>query len=254
MKKYIVLVVCLFAVSTVHAILIYDVIWENPPHVVGEAPTYGDGADRPDADGWNVVIRDNVDGFDGSVAVLTGINDAIMWFSAYMMDDVSYTSGIHTISWMSSVLEWNNSGNFVQAINMGDRSIYAEYRSTVDGMYLDVNMYVDGGYVQNKSINWSEGDVFDFVATFNLDEQWLNFSINGNPIFDGLDLSTVDVNLTGLSFQRYPFGGSAGELAIDNIRWEYTPKAIPEPATMGLLLLGSGLLAAKRKKIAVLLP
>ena len=244
MKRYIVLVVCLFAVSTAHAILIYNITWDNPPHRVGRPPAVdltGSSSDRP-RDAQKVVIRDDVDIFDNEpVAVFTDQGYAYLAFRPAMTETVS-TSGTHLLTWSAAVLSFSHS-QLTTAVRADNFYFNCHFLnsgriSVVPGEDLD-------------GITWSLGNVYDFEMLFDLDNHLFSFSIDGKSCYE-VALSE-DVAFYGFQFGRIPYYGGAysprtGELAIDNIRWEYTPKAIPEPTTLGLLLLGSGLLAAKRKK------
>jgi hypothetical protein len=254
MKKMILFVICLLAATmsyaSSYATILFDVTWDDPPHVVGESPVVGSNPNCP-TEVLKAEVRDGVDGFDGAVAVMIGRENSFLAFVP-QLDDLMTSSGVHTISWSSAVLEWERSGSFVQRIDFGSAAFYCSYSYDVNvtnEVRYCFNIYATGSSEPiDYSIPWLEGAVYDFKAVYDLDNGWFNFSINNDIVLTTMNFSEGYCPY-GLGFQRYPFDDSGGELAIDNIRWEYMPSgAIPEPATVTLLLLGGGFLAAKKRK------
>lgn len=240
MKYLIVVIFLLLPVSVAQADMFYNVDFEDPPHILGQVPTTGTGIDRP-YQTQLTVIDSGISGFSGQAGRFTDVgSNAYTWF----LLGSSVTSGIHSISWDAAMLSLDSSDGLQVAMTIGGG----------DGTGIDLSTrFLTGGNIvvsdpfdsvgEEVIDTWSVGEVFQFQALLDLNNDTYDYFLNGSQVIDGQSLET-DASISEVMFQR-PFVTS--EFTLDNFRWEYTP--IPEPTTLTLLGLGGlGLGLGKLKK------
>lgn len=223
-----------------HADIVYNVTFEDPPHVVGQEPATGISSDCPlsPASGWE--IRDDIAGFGSQSAVLAGgTGGGLLNFGPGSVFD----SGIHSILWDASVLTLDISSGLQVAtlIGGGDGALTDLGINFLANGNLTVYDPADSG---NEEVidTWLPGEVFQFQVLMNLDTDTYDFFLNGSQVIYGQPLE-ADASFTGVSYQR-PFS-SAG-FALDNFRWE----VVPEPSSILLFLCGGCVLAGLRRRLA----
>lgn len=223
MNKFVAAIGILMLVSTAHAFMIVDVMWNDPPHTVGSAPASdpsGTSPDRPTTV-QQATIRNDIAGFDGQVAVLDGVENSFIGFS----QNTSFTSGVHRISWWAAMLTSDPATDVIaQSID-----------NEVSCSFLrggDIRVY-SGDSPDTIIGTWALGEVYQFEALLNLDTDTYDFYFNGSQVIASQALEP-NASFSQFGFQR-PYGSS--EFAVDNIQWEVV-SGIPEPSTVSLLLLG----------------
>ena len=239
MKKLFITIALLVKGTSVFAFMMFDVTWDNPPHQVGQAPTTEyilTPPDRP-TEVQGAIIRDSVAGFSGQVAVLAGEGNAGIGFTqlSNSYTQVSFTSGVHRISWLAAILTMDpNTSVIAQSID-----------NDVSCSFLNGgNIRVYSGNSSDTIIGtWALGEVYQFEALLNLDMDTYDFYFNGNQVITGQPLDPNAI-ISQFGFQR-PYGNS--EFAVDNIQWEVM-SGIPEPGTISLLMLGLPSLCILRRR------
>ena len=100
----------------------------------------------------------------------------------------------------------------------------------------------------SKKINPNLGDIFHLSCVFDLDAKCFSAWIDGECFVEGFILPD-DAALTSVRFTTGRGSDLWGVGAMDNFYWSVTTvDAIPEPATLSLLLLGGGALLARRRR------
>lgn len=240
MKKIVLFALLPLFASHVQADVFFDVDFENPPHTVGQPPATGPESDRP-SDTQLTVVDNDISGFSGQVGRFT--SDGMNAYASFPLQS-SVTSGIHSISWDAAMLSLDSSDGLQVAMTIGGGDGTGIDLSTqfLTGGDIVVTDPSDGGFGEVIS-TWSLGEVFQFHALLDLDNDTYDYFLNGSQVIDDQSLET-DASIYSAVFQR-PFVNS--EFALDNFRWETV--AIPEPGTLTLLGLGGlGLGLGKLKK------
>jgi len=223
MNKFVAAIGMLMLVSTAHAFMIVDVMWNDPPHTVGSAPATDSSGTSPDQPSiaQQTTIRNNISGFDGQVAVLDGAENSFIGFS----QNTSFTSGVHRISWWAAMLTSDSATEVIaQSI---DNDVSCSF-------LRGGNIRVYSGDSPDTIIGtWELGEIYRFEALLNLDADTYDFYFNGSQVITGQTLEP-NASFSQFGFQR-PYGSS--EFAVDNIQWEVV-SGIPEPVTISLLMLG----------------
>ena len=255
MKK---LIVALFAFCipfVASAYLVYDLSFDGPEFVAG-GPV-------PDIEGAfftsEASIQAGKPGFDTQVLTINHHHDSNIDGISFTSDAV--TSAVITISWDMAFhsLVIPSTSKVATSIEFGIHATEGGYVPPGGHHYYDLYQLFCGGHYYREHVSLSEkyaGATIQsettFVAnvpnhfTFQLDTQqdrWW-FYMDSELILTGAAFGFTPTNVT---FGAY----YANDViySIDNFKWEVKPHStIPEPATMGLLLLGGGFLFAKRKK------
>ena len=223
---------------TTQADILFNVDFENPPHVLGQAPTTGTATDRP-FDTQLMVVDSGIAGFSGQVGRFT--SDGVNAYSVFALPS-AMSSGIHSIIWEASMLTFDASDGLQVGMTIGEGGGTAIDLNT---RFLNTgNIVVSDpfdGASQEIIGTWSLGQVFQFQALLNLNNDTYDYFLNGNQVIYGQSLQT-DASISTAVFQR-PFVTS--EFAFDNFRWEI----VPEPSTISLLLVGvmGGVFSRKRR-------
>jgi hypothetical protein len=162
-----------------------------------------------------------------------GTNATLATFEA----DMAYTNGTHNITF-DMIHLGSNSGGFASFGDFAGLGV-----NTALGQ-IGVSPFDGNPILFDKTF----GDIFSFSWTFNLDEHWFDVYLDGNLLIDHGVLAE-GVVLDNVRFQTETGYLQWRDTAIDNFYWSVTTAdAIPEPATVTLLLLGGGFLAAKKRK------
>ncbi len=200
---------------------IFNVDFENPPHVVNQQVVAGSAIDRPTYAEETVLARTNVADFTTQVASLEPAGAMAFFYGP------AVTSGLVRLSWDMAVLSLGTGGGLDTAAvaiqssptGVGDVFIDYEYDFDLEIGDVDVGTYALGNQHHLEFLFDLDSDVFNV---------WLNSSlvltnIAVNPTFD---IQNVLFSRENLQDPTY---------AVDNFQWEI----IPEPSTVLMMLLGS---------------
>jgi hypothetical protein len=210
---------------------IFNVDFEDPPHVVDQQVVTGSAFNLPTGADPTVMVRTNIGDFSTQVASLEPAG-AMGFFYA-----PSVTSGAVRLSWDMAVISLGTGGGLDTAAiaiqsspeGIGDVFIDYEYDYDLEIAGVDVGTYTLG-----------QQDHLEFF--FDLDSDSYNVWLNSalvlsnqalNPTFDIQNVLFSRENLQNPSY------------AVDNFQWEI----IPEPSTMVLLVVGAaGLIISRRQR------
>lgn len=222
---------------TTQADILFNVDFENPPHVLGQAPTTGMAPDRP-FDTQLTVVDSGIAGFSGQVGRFT--SDGVNAYSVFALSS-AMSSGIHSIIWEASMLTFDASDGLQVGMTIGEGGGTANDLITLFLTSGNIVVFDPGDGGNGETIGtWSTGQVFQFQALLNLNNDTYDYFLNGNQVIYGQSLQT-DASISTAVFQR-PFVTS--EFAFDNFRWEI----VPEPSTISLLLVGVAGMLWRRKR------
>jgi hypothetical protein len=222
------LVAC--SISRGDIIVVYNVDFENPPHVVDQPVVTGVGTDRPyDAAGF--VVRDSLADFTTQVASREG------GFLSFSPESYS-SSGLVRLSWDMAMLTLGPNGPETAAVSVDLYNSGNESWSAITTYFMqDLTIQIAGMNV--GAFTLGQQDSFEFLLNMDtgLYDTYLNSSLVLNDQSFGSGLSVANVAF-GADFDASP------TYAIDNFRWEI----IPEPSTLILLILGGLGVAATKKR------
>lgn len=224
-----VLLIC----TAARADIIYEVDFENPPHVVGSPPATGSGPDRPTTVDL-VAVSDSVAAFPTQSAFF----DSTAGFAGMSFNPGPvFSTGIHLISWDIVMLS---------VMGPDDPQAFVNIPATSGAQAFAVEFYLNGDIVINDALNGSsivssytleQADAFGFL--FDMDADTYDLLINGSPVVSDAPMQPTR-DLFYVSFTGGRFGENT--FAIDNFQWQI----IPEPSTIALMLLALGGLAVGR--------
>jgi hypothetical protein len=214
-----------FSMSRGDIIVVYNVDFEDPPHVVDQPVITGVGTDRPyDAAGF--VVRDSLADFTTQVASREG---GFLSFSP----ESSSSSGLVRLSWDMAMLTLGPNGPETAGIIIdGVATIYFMQD-------LSIKTGAGSGGLTLGTFTLEQQDHFEFLI--DLDSYFYDVYFNSSlvlgdqPIGIGTEIAYVTF---GADFDASP------TYAIDNFRWEI----IPEPSTLMLLIIGGLGVAATQKR------
>ncbi len=218
--------------------VIYDVDFENPPHVLGSAPVTGSGSDRPTADnGFGWTIAENVADFSSQVAVVGGKGFEFMQF----FPGSTYDSQILTLSWEFAMLSTDNSESTLQ----GSMTVGSP---TGPATLINVRYSFDGTVTVFDQLSgnqgagtWTLAQSAQYALLIDFDSDNYDFLVNGSPVLTDRPIDSNE-DMDRINFYR-PFGSPS--YAIDNFQWEI----IPEPSSLILVIIGFvGVLVAKLRR------
>ncbi|NCC52620.1 MAG: PEP-CTERM sorting domain-containing protein [Spartobacteria bacterium] len=229
------LTTCLIAAHIIIACssadIIFNVDFENPPHVAGSSPVTGSAPDRPSGISGTWDVATGVADFSTQVAVLNSSGG--MGFSP----GVDYVSGLHLFQWEWALVTGDNSQGELQT---------AFLFNGVDGAQPEVNVsfLFDGTVFVSDPLNglvnvatFTTGQAHSFELLVNLDAATYDFSMDQNPLLSSRPMDP-NPDITALGIQQ-PFNSAT--FALDNFQWQI----IPEPTTLGLMLVALGALGLR---------
>jgi hypothetical protein len=234
--KFLCIAVCLsgMCICQSHGDIIYDVSFEDPPHVVDSPVVIGSGTDRPTGTQGDTMIRVGIGDFASQVAVIGPSSASIMAFSPGTI----FSSGLVSLSWDLAMLSM--SAGLYQA------GVSFEPDSALGGGPLIVNFLNSNTIqVQTPSANvtniatFTLGQQDSFAVSIDLDADLYSISVNGLPQIQDDSMGSA-WNLQSVVF----YGGflQTPEYAVDNFLWQ----TIPEPSTCLLMLLAGIALRCRR--------
>lgn len=215
-----------FLATSGRADVIYNVDFENPPHVVDQPVVTGSGSDTPSGADPSVIVRTGVADFTTQVASLEPAG-AMNFFSA-----TPSSTDIALISWDLAMLSFGTGGGpdtaaiAIQSSAAG--SIIVDFRDDFD---------IQVGGVSVGSFTLAQQDTFLFA--FDLNSDMYDFSLNGSPVLTDQPLGS-SFDIQNVLFSRENLENPS--YAVDNFQWT----VIPEPSTIVLMLLALGGLALGR--------
>ena len=209
--------------------IIYDVTFENPPHVVGSPPVTGSGWDRPSTEDY-VTISNGISGLPTQSAFV----DSMGGFGGMsFFPSKGNTSGLIRVSWDMVML-------YIEGPD--DPQAYVNIPASSGAEYFAVKFYLAGIIQVDDAVNgatnvgtYALNDANAFEFNFDLDNDRYNMSIDGIPVLTGAQMELTR-DLWYVSFTGGGLGNNA--FAIDNFQWE----VVPEPSAFVSMLLGVGLL------------
>lgn len=220
----------LSALGAAADITLYNVNFDDPPHTLNNAPANdltGTATDRP-FDTQLALISSGNPGFDGQYARLTDSgSNAYIFFGS---PTETYETSLHSIMWEASMLAFDPSDGLQVGMTIGG--------GNGTGIDLNTRFLSSGSIVVSDPFDlageevvgtWSTGQVFQFHAILDLDNDTYDYFLNGSQVIFGQSLES-GASISAVSFQR-PFVTS--EFGLDNFSWTI----VPEPAT-ALLVMG----------------
>ena len=222
------IVLLLVLAPAVQSDFIFNVDFEDPPHIVNQQVVAGSAVDRPTYAEATVLARTNIADFTTQVASLEPAG-AMSFFYA-----PSVTSNTVLLSWDLALLSHGSGGGFESA-GVG---IQSSGGGGLNIFYLkDMTITLNGMNVGTCTTGVS--DNFSFV--FDLNADIYDFSMNGSPVLTNQALG-ASFDLQNVIFSRDFLENPT--YAVDNFQWE----VIPEPSASVLMLLGGlGCLLFKRR-------
>lgn len=215
---------------------IFNIDFEDPPHVVGSAPATGGGPGAPTTS-TSMTIATGVADYGTQVAVM---DPATSLGGLGFFTGETYNDGIHAISWEWALAQAGGglleAAFFVTSYAGPGTLIQVSYRPNGS---IGVTDQVSGN--QDVGI-WTLNESASYRIVLNFDADKYDFFIDGNQVLFGSPLDPIQ-NIAATSFQR-PFGSPS--FAIDNFQWQI----IPEPGSIWLVVGGGWLVvrAWRRRK------
>ncbi|NCC53072.1 MAG: PEP-CTERM sorting domain-containing protein [Spartobacteria bacterium] len=237
MRKYLIPLIALAlgaGAAIVYSDIIFDVDFENPPHVAGSPPVTGSSVNQPTGISGSWDIATGVADFSSQVALLDSTSGGM----GFVPSDV-YTTGIHIFRWEYALVTVDSSQGQLQTsvmfINDGmSRPAQEVIISYLDDGTLNISDPLNGG---TGVSNWLLNQSATYALTIDLDSQTYGFTVDAQPIVTDTPLNP-GAFLTGMSFQT-PF--NMPSYGLDNFQWQI----IPEPTTLGLMLVALGALGLR---------
>lgn len=208
--------------------IIYDVNFEDPPHVLDSAVVSGSAADRPSTVVPDVIVRDSLGDFTSQVASLEG--GGIMAFNPTPVFD----SGVALFSWDLAMLSTGG-------IELEQAYVSIDPEPATGGGALIFLFMLNGDIEFNGTpiATYTLGSQDAFEVAVDLNNDLYDVTLNSSPILADVPLSagwSPDLVTFGRGFTADP------RYAVDNFQWQI----IPEPSTIALMLLALGGLAVGR--------
>lgn len=230
-SRYLPLAMLLATTVATSADYIFDVDFEDPPHVVNQQVVAGDAVNMPTYAETTVFIRTNLADFTTQVASLEPAG--AMGF----MPDTSVQSGLVSLRWDLAMVSLGGGSGFSSAA--------VAIQSTSDGglsleFLVDMTITLNGMNVGTFSLG--ESDHYEFL--FSLDTDVYGLTLNGAPVLADQPLGAT-FDLQDVLFSRANLEDPT--YAVDNFRWEI----IPEPSTLLMMLLGGISLVVQRLRRAL---
>jgi len=226
--KAMIMVCCLLVAlcSGSFATMIYDIDYDPPTYTNGQH--VGGGFGR--------TISDNINGFSSQGLL---IHDGGGGGLSYYASD-PFTSGVHLVSWEFTVPSQQSATLIINGqLNSSSGSVLFDTTLATGPTGNEIKYGKE--FPNRASTNFLVGQSYLFEVTMDLNADYYSFWVDGVLLEDTVSIpSDVDLLLVGFA-QNQTLGLQAG---IDNFRWE----VIPEPSSMILLLCGSTLLMAWRRK------
>lgn len=203
-----------------NADIIYDVTFEDPPHVFGAYTATGAPPTYPSS---GSALVTNMPGFSSQAGLVAGY----LGFNA----PVPFTSGVHSVSWDFMNLSENTLGIGPNAALFANSGLYLAH-----GVLGGVSLFESGSVVVYDG-PYSVSNFASYTFTIDLDARVYSFAINGTNVLTDRALPDATTSLDSFNFQR----PGNNEFAIDNFRWE----VIPEPSTSLLILSGLAVISSR---------
>lgn len=205
------------AVAFVRADIIFDVSFEDPPHMLG---TYTSTGPAPYYPSTGAAYVENVPGFSSQAGLVGG--------SLSFIAPVSYSSGVHVISWDFMNLSENTLGIGPNAAffisSSSDYDLFLAH-----GVLGGVTLF-ESGAVSVYDGPYAVSNFATYTFVIDMDALVYDFAINGTNVITASSLPTSMTSLDSAVFLR----PGNNDFAIDNFRWEI----VPEPSTLVLISLG----------------
>jgi hypothetical protein len=220
------IVFLLLVVPICRADIIYNVDFENPPHVLDAPVVTGGGSDRPSGTTGNVVVRDSPGDFTTQVASLEPAGS--MGFNP----GTPSSAGLVLISWDMAILSLGgNPGAAFMAVQGSAAGAV--------GLIFNQDLTIDDGGGMQVGV-FALGQQVHFEYAFDLDNDFYNLSMNGSPVQSNQSLDPA-FDIQNVLFTRDSFADP--DYAIDNFQWQ----TIPEPSTFLLTVLGLFVFGLRRR-------
>jgi hypothetical protein len=208
--------------------IVYNVNYENPPHINGSAVITGTGADRPfSAD--NTIAATGIGDFDSQVAVAS--NGGMSFFPS-----TASSAGLVSISWQYAMLSFSDG----LSIESGMFIFSSSGPALITLLWQDDNTIMMQSSLGSTNIGmFALGVHDDYGVLIDFDANQYDFSINGNPLLVGVPIGASQ-DAQFVTFDNYQI--SSPTYAIDNFRWEI----VPEPSSIMLIAVAGLALAGRR--------
>ncbi|MBU1693136.1 MAG: hypothetical protein KKC51_04145 [Verrucomicrobia bacterium] len=199
--------------------IVYEVTFEDPPHVLDQPIVVGVGSDRPSSYIGNLYCRAGLGDFTSQVA---SAESAMITFNP----GVVFTAGLVRMSWDMAVLQTQGSEPEQVTAN-----IQATAGGHPPGMYFVY--YINGEIRLGTDVvgSYTLGLQDHFEVVMDMDND--RFDVLLNSVY----LRTNEVMSSNWSPEQLGFNTgfmASPRYAVDNVRWEI----IPEPSTNVLISLG----------------
>jgi hypothetical protein len=217
----------------------YDIDFGSPTHTVGSGPSLGTNPNQVSSVVFGSPVIQPIFGtsfnqsllFDGADTNEQIRLDMAKGFDNYRMEFDLYTSGLLGSDYAFVMLA--DTPN-VRNLNFHG-SVGIQYFGSTDG-------------TQNIG-SLADNTAYNVVLDYDLSAQLVSWSINGSLTGSNL-FTTTGGDINSFRFALAPAIAGAGAdpsvmVHLDNIR--VTSNAVPEPGSLGLLLLGIGGLLARRR-------
>lgn len=235
-NKLILSILMLNAVSHVQASIIFDVNFESPLYSNGQSITGGSEPNEPSgAVGGSLnTVSDSILGFSSQAALFS--SGGQMNF-----DPIAgpFNSGIHLITWDMGAPVWPSQG--VVTFDGTSQVLFSVSFQPSNAQHPSDPVIEYGLGLNRPSIVNTTGTANSFQMIFDLDNDMVDFWINGSLLEDNYSISS-GASLDLVSFSQNVVPGY--QYGMDNFRWEI----VPEPSAILLMLSGLSMLAMHRRR------
>lgn len=211
--------------------LIFDVDFDNPPHVLDAAVAAGIASDRPSSVVPNVVVRDSLGDFTTHFASFEG--GGIMGFNPSAV----FSSGVALFSWDMAMLSTGG-------IELEQARVSIDPEPATGGSSLIFHFMLGGDIEFNGSVisTYTFGLHDTFEVAVDLDNDLFDVNLNSSAVLTDQPLIpdwSPDLVVFGGGFLADP------RYVVDNFTW----LTVPEPSTFLFTLLGLLLVVRNRRRV-----